>query len=345
MQYKQLGGTGLMVSEICLGTMTFGGKGEVWTKVGDLNQTAADAILGRAVDAGVNFIDTADVYSEGLSEEITGRAIADSGRPRSDFVIATKLNSAMGPGPNDRGSSRGHIMDAVKASLRRLGTDYIDLYQLHRPMGDIAIDESLRALDDLVRAGKIRYMGTSFFTSWKIVESLWASKELGLNRMVCEQPPYSILERRIERELIPMAQTYGIALIPFSPLAGGMLSGKYRAAKADEGRLADANNWRNRMRISDPIVDAAQRVVAIADAKGVSPAAFATAWVMHQPASTSPIMGPRTMEQLEGYLAALDVTITEEDRAAVDAIVPPGEYVSPYYQDDFGDFGPSTYRW
>ena len=182
MQYKQLGGTGLMVSEICLGTMTFGGKGEVWTKVGDLDQTAADAILGRAVDAGVNFIDTADVYSEGLSEEITGRAIADSGRPRSDFVLATKLNSAMGPGPNDRGSSRGHIMDAVKASLRRLGTDYIDLYQLHGFDMVTPIEEVVRALDDLVRQGYVRYVGCSNWPAWALAQALSLADNRGQTR-------------------------------------------------------------------------------------------------------------------------------------------------------------------
>ncbi len=275
MDHRNLGRTGVRVSPLCLGTMMFGGR------------TPPDesyAIIDRALDAGINFIDTADVYHRGASEEVVGEALKRNGK-RAGVILATKAHGTMSDDPNDQGISRRHIIAACEASLKRLQTDVIDLYQLHRPRTDVAIDESLRALDDLIRAGKVRYIGTSFFTSWKIVESLWAAKELGLNRFVCEQPPYNILDRRIERELVPMAQTHGIGLIPFGPLAGGMLSGKYRdAARPPEGsRLADTTNWRHRMRISDAIVDAARAVAAIAEQRNVAPATFATAWVMQRP--------------------------------------------------------------
>ena len=185
------------------------------------------AIVERALNAGINFIDTANVYNEGLSEEIVGKALAKSGK-RDKTVLATKFWGVMGSDPNDRGTSRRHVIEQCDASLRRLGVDHIDLYQIHRPASDVPIDETLRALDDLIRAGKVRYIGTSTFASWQIMESLWVSKELGLNRVVTEQPPYHLLDRRIEREVVPMAETYGIGLLPWSPLAQGFLSGKYR---------------------------------------------------------------------------------------------------------------------
>jgi aryl-alcohol dehydrogenase-like predicted oxidoreductase len=338
MTYRDFGRTGLQVSPLCLGAMNFGSQTDL---------KASCAIIDRAVDAGINFIDTANVYSRGRSEEVVGEALTRNGR-RDRIVLATKVHGTMGDDdPNAQGISRRHIIAECEASLRRLQTDHIDLYQLHRPRTECAIDESLRALDDLVRAGKVRYIGSSFFTSWKIVEALWASKELGLNRFVSEQPPYNILDRRIERELIPMAQTFSIALMPFAPLASGMLSGKYTSGQeAPAGtRLADTSNWRNTMRISDPIVAKAAEVTALARAKGVAPAAFATAWVVQQPGVTSPIIGPRTLEQLEAYLACLDVEFTAEDSAAFDRIVAPGEHVSPFYQTEFGDFGPNKHRW
>ena len=185
------------------------------------------AIVERALDAGINFIDTANVYNEGVSEEIVGKALARSGK-RDKTVLATKFWGVMGSDPNDRGTSRRHVIEQCEASLRRLGVDHIDLYQIHRPASDIPIDETLRALDDLIRAGKVRYIGTSTFASWQIMESLWVAKELGLNRVVTEQPPYHLLDRRIEREVVPMAETYGIGILPWSPLAQGFLSGKYR---------------------------------------------------------------------------------------------------------------------
>ena len=218
MQYRSFGRTGVKVSELCLGCMMFGGK-----------TTPEDsyAIIDRAIEAGINFLDTANVYSRGRSEEVTGEALKRNGK-RHEIVLATKVHGTMDDDdPNMQGNSRRHIIQQCEASLRRLQTDYIDLYQIHRPQSDIPIDETLRALDDLIRDGKVRYIGTSTFAAWQVMESLWVSKELGLNRFVCEQQPYNILDRRVERELLPMARTYGIATIPWSPLAGGLLTGKY----------------------------------------------------------------------------------------------------------------------
>ena len=228
MEYRSLGRTGTKVSTLCLGCLMFGGR---------TNETDSMDIIDRAIDGGINFFDTANMYVRGRSEEMVGKAFKRNGkRPR--IVLATKVHFRMDDeDPNAQGNSRRHIIEQCEASLRRLQTDYIDLYQIHRPCSDIPIDETLRALDDLIRAGKVRYIGSSTFAAWQVVESLWASKELGLNRFICEQPPYHLLDRSIERELVPMAQTYGTALIPWSPMAGGFLTGKYRRGEA---RPADA---------------------------------------------------------------------------------------------------------
>jgi aryl-alcohol dehydrogenase-like predicted oxidoreductase len=302
-------------------------------------------IIDRAIDAGINFLDTANVYSRGRSEEVTGEALKRNGK-RHQIVLATKVHGTMDDNdPNAYGTSRRHIIEQCEASLRRLQTDYIDLYQIHRPRSDTPIDEVLRALDDLIRSGKVRYIGTSTFGAWQLVESLWVAKEYGLNRFVCEQPPYHILDRRIERDLVPMAQSYGFALIPWSPLAGGLLTGKYtRENPSPEGaRYADVGgNARFAARKTDETYDVVAGLEPIAKAKGITLAQFALAWVMQQPGVTSPIIGPRTMEQLEDNLGAFGVEITAEDRAAVDALVPPGRMVSPFYE---ADFGPHKYRW
>ena len=336
MEYRSLGRTAAKVSPLCLGCMMFGGK---------TNPTDSYAIIDRAIDAGINFFDTANVYSRGRSEEVTGEALKRNGK-RQSIVLATKVHGQMDENdPNMSGTSRRHIIEQCEASLRRLQTDYIDLYQIHRPRSDTPIDEVLRALDDLVRAGKVRYLGTSTFAAWQLVESLWVSKEYGFNRFVCEQPPYHILDRRIERELIPMAQTYGFGLIPWSPLAGGLLTGKYtRSNPSPEGsRYANVSGnpaWQRRK--TEEIYDVVDALQPRADAKGCTLAQFVLAWCMQQPGISSPIIGPRTMEQLEDNLGALDVAITAEDRAAVDELVPPGRMVSPFYE---ADFGPHHYRW
>ncbi|HZQ38011.1 MAG TPA: aldo/keto reductase, partial [Dehalococcoidia bacterium] len=219
MEYRNLGRTGVKVSSICLGAMMFGGR---------TSPEDSAAIIDKAIDHGINFIDTANRYSLGRSEEVVGEAIKRRGR-RDSLVLATKVHGQMdAEDPNAQGNSRRHIIQQCEASLRRLQTDWIDLYQIHRPQSDIPIDETLRAMDDLIRDGKVRYIGSSTFGAWQLVESVYVAKELGLNRFICEQPPYNLVDRRIERELVPMALTYGFALIPWSPLAGGLLTGKYQ---------------------------------------------------------------------------------------------------------------------
>ena len=335
MEYRNFGRTGMKVSPLCLGCWNFGER----TPPQD-----SYAIVDRALDAGLNFLDTANVYGRGSSEEITGEALKRNGS-RSRVVLATKFHGRMNDDdPNAAGSSRRHIIEQCEASLRRLQTDYIDIYQIHRPRPEVAIDETLRALDDLVRAGKVRYLGSSTFAAWQVVESLWVAKELGLNRFVSEQPPYHILDRRIERELVPMALTYGIGLIPWSPLAGGLLTGKYtRGLPAPEGaRYARPEDEpRQSRRLNDSVYDVNEGLLPLAEAKGCTLSQLALAWCAQQPGITSPILGPRTMEQLEDNLGALQVTVTAEDRQRVDELVPPGRMVSPFYE---AEFGPSLHR-
>jgi aryl-alcohol dehydrogenase-like predicted oxidoreductase len=300
--------------------------------------------VDRAIDAGINFFDTANVYSRGQSEEITGEAFKRNGK-RCRIVLATKVHGRMADDdPNMEGNSRRHIIEQCEASLRRLQTDYIDLYQIHRPQSDIAVDETLRALDDLIRSGKVRYIGSSTYAAWQLVESFWASKELGLNRFVCEQPPYHLLDRRIERELLPMARTYGMGVIPWSPLAGGLLTGKYRRDQPmpEGSRYADVPQEYRDTALGKRTMDAIEALVPLAEAKGCSLSQFALAWCMHQPGVTSPIIGPRNMDQLEDNLKAIDVQVTDQDREKINGIVPRGGVLVPNYE---ADFGPHQYRW
>ena len=299
-----------------------------WGTEGD----EAIAIMHRALDAGLNFWDTADVYNRGNSETVVGKALQGK---RDEVFLATKVHGKMGDLPNDEGNSRLHIIKGCEDSLRRLNIDHIDLYQIHRPQNDIPIDETLRALDDLITSGKVRYIGTSTFAAYQIVESLWASEKLGINRFVCEQPPYNLLDRRIERELLPVCQSYGLGVIPWSPLGGGMLTGKYkRDEAAPEGsRFADGK-FRGK-----PVSDATWSVVeglrALCDEKNVKMDAFALAWVGAQVGVTSPIIGPNSMEQLEANLLALDVEISDEDNARVDELIEPGTSVAEFYNADW----------
>jgi aryl-alcohol dehydrogenase-like predicted oxidoreductase len=252
--------------------------------------------------------------------------------------------------PNARGNHRRHIIQACEDSLRRLKTDHIDLYQLHRPDAGIPLDETLRALDDLITAGKVLYASTSTFAAWQIVEGLWISKELGLNRLVSEQPPYNLLDRRAEREPIPMAQTYGLAVLPWSPLAGGALTGKYRRGEqAPEGArygrsgIPDAlDKAEDRALLSDSVFDLIDVLLALAESRGCPPSQLALAWVLNQRGVTSPIIGPRTLEQSIDNLAALDLEIGDEEEARLDEVATPGRAVSPFYD---ADFGPHPYRW
>ena len=335
MEYRQLGRTGVKVSSLCLGCMMFGGK---------TNAEDSYAIIDAALDAGINFVDTANVYSRGKSEEVTGEALKRNGK-RARVVLATKVHGTMDESdPNSQGTSRRHIIAECEASLRRLQTDYIDLYQLHRPRPEIAIDETLRALDDLVRSGKVRYIGTSTFAAWQVVEYLWVAKELGLNRFVSEQPPYNLLDRRVERELIPMCRTFGIGVIPWSPLGGGLLTGKYRRGESapDGSRFANVptdSPMARRMlaqRMRDQVFDVVGGIDPIAREKGCTVSQLALAWVVQQPGVTSPIIGPRTMDQLQDNLKALDVQLVDADLLRVDEIVPPGSNVSAFYEASFG---------
>jgi aryl-alcohol dehydrogenase-like predicted oxidoreductase len=318
MRLKTLGGSGLVVSEICLGTMTFGGRG-FWTNIGTLDQSVADRVVSRALDAGVNFIDTADVYSEGLAEEITGRAIANSGRKRTDVVLATKAVGAVGTGPNDRGASRGHIMDAVKASLKRLGTDYIDLYQMHSLDQVTPIEETVRALDDLVRQGHVRYVGLSNWSAWTVMKALGIADWRGWTRPVTLQAYYTIAGRDLEREIAPLLEAEKLGLLVWSPLAGGLLSGKYdRDGKGPQGA--------RRVSFDFPPVDKNRAFACvdtmrdIATRHGVSVARIAIAWLLHRPFVTAVIVGAKTVEQLDDNLAATEISLSAEELAQLDRV-------------------------
>jgi aryl-alcohol dehydrogenase-like predicted oxidoreductase len=347
MGYRSFGRTGVQVSALCLGTMNFGGR---------TTKEDATAIVDRALDAGINFIDTANIYGHepqnfavgrGRSEEILGRALQRDGK-RGRVFLATKAYFPASDDPNAQGSSRYHLIAACEDSLRRLQTDHIDLYQLHHPSNTIPVDETLRALDDLIRAGKVRYIGTSSFGAWQIVESLWVSKEYGLNRFVSEQPVYNLLDRRAERELLPMAQTYGIAVIPWSPTAGGLLTGRYRRGEKPPTDSRYDAFWKAPDVFTDGAFDVLDVVEALAAEKGCTPAQLALAWCMSQPGITAPIVGPRTVEQLEDSLGALRVTVTDDDRKRLDAAAPPGDKVSPFYGSDgfaWIPWGPHQHRW
>jgi aryl-alcohol dehydrogenase-like predicted oxidoreductase len=328
MDYRPLGRTGVQVSPLCLGCMNFGWGTE---------EDDSIRMIHRAMDAGINFLDTANVYGHGASETITGKALKRDGR-RNRVFLASKVHGKMNEeDPNAWGNHRFNIVKACEESLRRLQTDHLDLYQIHRPQPSIPIDETLRALDDLVRSGKVRYVGTSTFAAWQIVESLWASKELGLNRFVCEQPPYNLLDRRIERELLPMCKTYGIAVIPWSPLGGGLLTGKYRKGVArPEGSRYEKELSAPFGRDNERAMDVAEEVGELADHRGVPASVFALAWCMNQPGITSAIIGPRLMDQLEDNLQALQLGWRDEDNALVDERIPSGSHVSEYYKAEFG---------
>ena len=323
MRYNQLGRTGLFVSEICLGTMTFGGGADtgIWAAIGDLDQGQAEAVVGRALEAGVNFIDTADVYSHGRSEQLTGQALKSLGVKRSDVVLATKVYGEVGAGPNDRGASRGHIMDSVQASLERLQTDHVDLYQIHANDPVTPIEETLRAFDDLVRQGLVRYIGVSNQMAWRIAKSIGVSERLGLHRFETLQAYYSIAGRDLERELVPMMQEEGLGLMVWSPLAGGLLSGKF-----GPGAPKDASESSRRANFDFPPVDkdrawaCVEAMRTIGDRLGVSVARVALAWILAKPFVTSIIIGAKTVEQLDDNLAAADLELTSDDIKRLDEV-------------------------
>jgi len=327
MKYNQLGRTGLFVSEICLGTMTFGGNADAgfWKAIGELKQDEVDAIVDRALKAGVNFIDTADVYSYGASESLLGQSLKNLGVKRKDVVIATKAYGEMGPGPNDRGASRGHLMDAVSASLERLQTDHIDLYQIHGTDTVTPIDETLRALDDLQKQGLVRYFGVSNWAAWKIAKALGVSEAKGYGRFETLQAYYSIAGRDLERELVPLIDEEKLGLMVWSPLAGGLLSGKYDAhTTPNDARRASFDFPPVNRDRAWACVDVMRR---IGEAHGVSVARVALAWLLHKKAVMSVIIGAKTVEQLDDNLAAVDLSLSAEEMQELDAVsVLPSEY-------------------
>ncbi len=326
MDYRPLGRTGVQVSQYCLGTMMFGGR---------TDEAESVRIIDYALDQGVNFVDSADVYAGNESERIVGRALAREGQ-RQNVVLATKGFMPQGKDRNARGASRRHIIDAVDASLERLQTDWIDLYQMHRPSGDIPIDETLRALDDLIRAGKIRYIGGSMYASWMMVEALWVAKELGLNRIVSEQCAYHMLDRTVEREVLPAARSFGMAILPWGPLCGGLLSGKYSAAGGPEDARWKGGKDNFNRRATDATWEMVALLEKMATEKNASVSQIALAWVCAQPGVTAPIVGPRTFSQIEDNLGAVGVTLDATDLAAIDAIVPPMGYGVRYYDEAAG---------
>ncbi|MDX6389565.1 MAG: hypothetical protein QOJ73_628 [Streptosporangiaceae bacterium] len=323
MERHILGRTGVSVSKLCLGAMMFG----AW---GNPDHDEAIRIIHAALDAGVNFVDTADVYARGESEEIVGKALAD-GR-RDDVILATKFHGAMGDDPNRQGSSRRWIIREVEESLRRLGTDWIDLYQVHRPRTDTDIEETLAALTDLVHQGKVRYIGSSTFPASQIVEAQWIARDRRLERFVTEQPAYSILVRAIENDVLPTCNRHGMGVISYSPLTGGWLSGRWRK-DAGQPSSSRAERLPERFDLSTPAnqrkLEAVEQLAELADEAGITLIQLGIAFVLNHPAITAPIIGPRTMEQLESQLAAADVTLDEAVLDRIDEIVPPGTTVNP----------------
>ena len=322
MEFRTLGHSGVKVSPLCLGAMNFGGP---------TPEAESINIINRALEGGINFIDTANVYNEGESERVVGKALKQNGQ-RDQVVLATKVYGEVGDGPNDRDLSRYHIVKACEDSLRRLDTDRIDLYQLHRPSAEVPQEETLRALDDLVRAGKVLYVGVSSFPAWKTMEGLAFSQANGWVSYVSEQPPYNLLDRRIENELIPLAQSYNLAILPWSPLAMGTLAGRYLPGEdTPSGSRLDRGHPLLAERVTEKGREVGAKMVELARERDMTAAQLALLWCKDQPGVTSPIIGPRTMEHLEDALPVMDMTLADEDRVIFDEIVPPGSAVSDFH--------------
>jgi len=323
MEYRKLGRSGVLVSPLCLGTMNFGGS---------TNEAESFAIMQKAVEGGINFFDSANVYNQGESERITGGFLKENNL-RDRVVLATKVYSRMGDLPNAAGASRYHIVKACEDSLRRLQTDHIDLYQLHRPPLTHPQDETLRAFDDLIHTGKVLYIGASTHPAWMVMEALSISEHYGLNRYISEQPPYNLLDRRIENELIPLAQKYDLAIIPWSPLAMGMLAGRYtQTDQYPEG--SRAQRWNNEIaegRVTQRGLEVGQAVSKMAQERGLTASQLALLWNKDQPGITAPIIGPRTLAHLEDALGILDKTLDDADRPLFDALVHPGNAVADFH--------------
>ncbi len=323
MEYRTLGRTGVRVSPLCLGTMNFGGP---------TPEDEAVRMIHKALEAGINFLDTANMYVGGESERVVGKALA--GERRRRVILATKVHFPQSDDPNDRGNSRRHIFQAVEDSLRRLNTDWIDLYQIHRPVFDLPQEETLRALDDLVRQGKVLYTGCSTFPAWMVMEALATSQRLGLAGYATEQPPYNLLDRRIENELVPLALRYGLGLLPWSPLAMGQLAGRYASARdlPPDSRAARIGTYAAE-RVSETGIAKAQEITRVAQECGLTPSQLALLWVKDQPGVTAPILGPRTEAQLDDALPLLEMKLDPQAAAALDEIVPPGSAVADFHNN------------
>ena len=326
MRYNQLGRTGLFVSELCLGTMTFGGNDGIWQHIGDLQQADAERLIGRALDAGINFIDTADVYANGVAEQMTGQALKNLKVSRDSVVVATKVFGQTGDSVNARGASRFHIMDGIKASLKRMQLDHIDLYQIHGFDPATPIEETVRALDTLVQHGHVRYVGVSNWAAWQIVKALGIAERLGCARFESLQAYYTVAGRDLERELVPMLKSEGLGLMVWSPLAGGLLSGKYTREQHGE-------HDSRRNKFDFPPVDRARAYTCVdamrvmANARSVSVAQIALAWLLHQQAVTTVIVGAKKIEQLDDNIAATKVELTAQELAQLDELSKlPAEY-------------------
>ena len=327
MEYRMLGRTGVMVSPLCLGAMNFGGP---------TPEDESIQMINRALEAGFNFIDTANSYNAGESERILGKALKANGQ-RENIVLATKVFSRVGERPNEGGASRYHILRSCEDSLRRLQTDHIDLYQLHRPGITVPVDETLRAFDDLVRAGKVRYIGASTHPAWMVMEALATSERLSIARYISEQPPYNLLDRRIENELVPLCQRYGLAILPWSPLAMGILAGRYPAdgslpADSRAGRSGGSSMFKDR--VSRKAVAAGAKVAEMARERGMSAARLSLLWCKDQPGITAPIVGPRTMAHLEDFIPVMEMKLADDDRPLFDAIVHPGNAVADFFNSN-----------
>lgn len=320
MEYRYLGRSGLKVSPLWLGTWNFGDP---------TPEAEAIRMIHRALDAGITCIDTADSYAAGESERILGRALG--GGLRDKVVLATKFHFPVSDGPNDRGNSRRHILRAVEASLRRLGTDWIDLYQAHRPDFGVPQEETLRALDDLVRQGKVRYVGSSTFPAWMIMEALGISERLGLPRFVSEQPPYNLLDRRIENELVPLALRHGVGILAWSPLAAGQLAGRYADAARPPADSKAARVSYVAARLTERGIEVARSLAGLAADRGLTPSQLALLWVKDQPGIAAALLGSRTEAQLEEALPVLNLSLDAETAAALDSLVPPGSAVADFH--------------
>ena len=316
MRQRRLGQSGLFVSELCLGTMTFGGSGGMWGQIGQLGQGEADALVGAALDAGITFIDTANVYAEGRSEEIVGQALRNAGVRRDEIVVATKVHGPMGDGPNARGASRGHVLDQAHASLKRLRLDHIDLYQIHGFDPATPILETLEALDTLVRRGDVRYLGLSNWAAWQVARAVGIAEARRLAPIVSLQAYYSLAGRDLEREIVPMLRAEKIGLMTWSPLAGGFLSGKYRRDAEGEGRRANFDFPPVDKDRAYGIIDALD---AVGRRRGCTVAQAALAWLLHQPVVTSVLVGAKRVEQLQDNVGATEVVLEREDLDALDA--------------------------